>query len=88
MTITGITSAAAPRARTLSAPLSPSPLFAATATSWRERAADSARMRNASAPVCVNHNSIAPATGAVPATAERVAYGAAKQAAPPRGVPR
>jgi hypothetical protein len=45
-------------------------------------------MRNASAPTSGNHNSIAPTTGAVPATAGRVAYGAAKQAAPPRGVPR
>jgi hypothetical protein len=85
MTITDTTSTAALRARARSMPVS---LFAAVDASWRESAANSARMRNASAPTSGNHNSIAPTTGAVPATAGRVAYGAAKQAAPPRGVPR
>jgi hypothetical protein len=88
MTITDTTSTAALPARARSMPISPSPLFAAVDASWRESAANSARMRNASAPTSGNHNSIAPTTGAVPATAGRVAYGAAKQAAPPRGVPR
>jgi hypothetical protein len=87
MTNSGIATAV-PSARALPVQVSPSPLFAAIDTTWREGVADPARMRNASVLGSVNHNSIVPTTGVVPATAGLVTYGAAKQAAPPRGVPR
>jgi hypothetical protein len=78
--MTNMITAAALRSRTLS-----------TQATWRDRAPSVGThlaMRNDSVIRTVNHNSIAPTSGFAPVNAGRVAYGAAKQAAPPRGVPR
>ena len=46
------------------------------------------RTGHPSVPSLSNHNSIAPMVIGVPVAGTRDAFGAAKQAAPPRGVPR
>jgi hypothetical protein len=70
----------------------PSPVMPSLIPTWRDRVvANGAAVRLSTNAVEAHHNSIASVQAPVPAgltSAGTAAFGAAKQAAPPRGVPR
>jgi hypothetical protein len=93
MTITAIPSAAALRPRTLSTQVWPSAVPAAGVDSWRKCAPTVGvptfmRTKSAFQTIGLNHNSILSTVVVTLAQRGRNDYGAAKQASPPRGVPR